>query len=60
MRKRIEYRWEILRLKASPAAFLGTVRAPDAESAIKRAIEEFQVEPCFHDRLMARKTNVQF
>jgi hypothetical protein len=30
-------------MKSTPAALVGYVDAPDAESAIKRAIEEFEI-----------------
>jgi hypothetical protein len=32
------FQWRIIRIKASPAAVLGHVNAPDAEQAIKEAI----------------------
>jgi hypothetical protein len=32
-----QYRWRITRIKGTPAAELGSVYAPDAETAIKRA-----------------------
>jgi hypothetical protein len=34
--------WRIVRMKATPAASLGTVEAPDAESAIKEAIRQYE------------------
>ena len=34
-RKR-ETEWEVIRLKTTPAAFVGLVHAPDAETAIKQ------------------------
>jgi hypothetical protein len=39
-----EPRWRISRIKSTPAAEYGTVSAPDAERAIKKAIEEWQIE----------------
>ena len=36
-------RWRITRIKASPAVELGTVEAPDADTAIRVAIKEFEV-----------------
>jgi hypothetical protein len=36
-------RWRISLIKATPAATIGYVEAPDAESAIKKAIEEFKI-----------------
>jgi gamma-glutamylcysteine synthetase len=37
--------WQISRLKASPAAFIGLVDAPDAASAKERAIKQFDIRP---------------
>src|SRR5262245_60838868 len=34
--KPAEYRWKIIRLRSTPAADLGTVTAPDEESAIEK------------------------
>ena len=51
-----EYEWEIIRIKGSPAVRLGRVSAPDAESAIKKAIEEFDIRnPEQQKRLAARR-----
>jgi hypothetical protein len=36
-------RWRISLIKAMPARLLGHVEAPDEESAIKKAIEEFKI-----------------
>jgi hypothetical protein len=38
-------RWNIYRIKGMPAVLLGHVEAPDEESAIKRAIEDFKISP---------------
>ena len=47
-------RWRIVRLKATPAADLGTVEAPTAAEAIKAAIERFNIRnPQHQQRLMA-------
>ena len=35
--------WAIYRLKGTPAALLGHVDAPDAETAIAKAIDEFDI-----------------
>jgi hypothetical protein len=35
------HRWRISRIKATPAVDLGTVEAPDADAAIKVAIERY-------------------
>ena len=36
-------------------ALLGRVYAPDEETAIKRAIEEFKISPAHHSRLIATR-----
>jgi hypothetical protein len=46
-------RWQIVRLKATPARFIGLVDAPDEESAIKVAIEQFEIPPEDQKRLIA-------
>jgi hypothetical protein len=48
--------WAIRRLKGTPAALLGHVEAPDAETAIKKGIGEFKIDPAFHKRLIAQRT----
>jgi len=45
----------IYRLKGTPASLLGHVEAPDAETAIKKAIDEFAIEPALHKRLLAQR-----
>jgi hypothetical protein len=43
-------------LKGTPAAVIGHVEAPDAESAIAKAIEEFHItDPKQQKRLAARR-----
>ena len=43
-----------MRLKATPAEQLGTIEAPDAESAIQKAIERYGItEPWKQQRLLA-------
>ncbi len=37
------FTWEIRRLKATPAAFIGLVHAPDETSAVKAAIKQFAI-----------------
>jgi hypothetical protein len=52
--KKKEYRWRIVRLRATPAEFVGHVMAPDAESAVKKAIAEYEVtDPQHQKRLIA-------
>jgi hypothetical protein len=50
-----QLRWRIARIKSTPAADLGTVTAPDAETAIRKAIEEWQIEKRHWSRLVARR-----
>jgi hypothetical protein len=39
-----EFKWKIYRLRGTPAEYLGTVSAPDEETALVRAIKEFQIK----------------
>ena len=41
-RKR-ETEWEVIRLKATPAAFVGLVHAPDKATALRTAIKQFDI-----------------
>jgi hypothetical protein len=51
-----EYRRNIFLLRATPATPIGGVSAPDAASAIKKAIEEFEItDPQKQKRLMAQR-----
>jgi hypothetical protein len=54
MRKR-EYQWQVIRLKPSPAVFVGIVDAPDEASAKNLAIEQFDIRPEDRDRLLIRR-----
>jgi hypothetical protein len=45
--------WQISRI-GKVARHLGTVQASDADAAIRRAIEKFEIAPEWRDRLMAR------
>jgi hypothetical protein len=48
--------WAIYHLKGTPAQFIGIVfDQPDQESAIKKAIEEYDIPANQHDRLIARR-----
>jgi hypothetical protein len=48
-------RWRISLIKATPASLIGYVEAPDAESAIAKAIEEFKItDPSQQRRLIAQ------
>ena len=47
--------WEISRIKGTPAAILGRIKAPDAESAVKEWIEKLNItDPQQQQRLVAR------
>jgi hypothetical protein len=39
----------------TPAALLGSIEAPDEETAIRKAIDEFAVSPALQKRLLARR-----
>ena len=43
-------RWRITRLKASPAALIGYVEAPDQEQAIRTAIRQFGITNPEHQK----------
>lgn len=45
-------RWRITLLKATPAKFIGYVRAPDAKSAIEMAIKYYGISNRLVDRLL--------
>lgn len=51
VRKKKLQTWEVIRLKASPAAF---VRWPDKQTALKLAIEQFKVRKADQWRLLVR------
>ena len=54
--KRILPRWKIIRIKATPAEELGTVEVPDAEPAIRIAVERLEIDdPGRQRRLVARR-----
>jgi hypothetical protein len=48
------YKWRITRIRSTPAALIGYVKAPDAEQAIKEAIGAFGIiDPEQQKRLAA-------
>ena len=50
------FRWRVTRLKASPAALICYVEAPDQEQAIRAAIREFAItNPEHQKRLVAQR-----
>ena len=50
------YEWRVTRIRATPAALIGYVEAPDAEEAIKEAIRAFGItDPEQRKRLAAQR-----
>ena len=49
------YTWNIYHIKGTPAALLGRVEAPDEETAIRKAIDEFGINPALQKRLLAQR-----
>jgi hypothetical protein len=49
----VSRRWRITLLKATPAKFIGYVRAPDEKSAIATAAKDYDVSERLVDRLVA-------
>jgi hypothetical protein len=50
-----EHIWEISRIKSTPAAILGRINGPDAETAVKEWIEKFGIsDPEQQQRPVAR------
>jgi 1,2-phenylacetyl-CoA epoxidase PaaB subunit len=54
MRKK-QLAWEVLRLKSTPAAFVGVVHAPDEKRALETAIKELNIRPEDQNRLLVRR-----
>ena len=50
VRKKLQT-WEVIQL---PATFLGQVQAPDEQTALKLAIEQFDMRPVDEWRLIVR------
>jgi hypothetical protein len=48
-----DHRWRIIRITGTPAKFVGYVDAPDKDTAIRKAVEQFQIERPWRNRLMA-------
>jgi len=47
--------WAVYHIRGTPAKLIGIIDAPDKETAIKTAIEEYNVPPNERGRLMARR-----
>ena len=53
--KRTIPRWRITRIQGTPAANVGTVEAPDADTAIRVAIKQFEITNPEHQRRLAAR-----
>jgi hypothetical protein len=53
--KQQSHSWAIHHIRGTPAQFVGIVDAPDAQSAVKKAIEEFEVPENLRNRLIATR-----
>jgi hypothetical protein len=53
--KQTNHSWAVYHIRGTPARLIGIVYAPDEQSAIDKAIEEFKVQANQRGRLIARR-----
>ena len=54
-KKKTERRFRTFRIRSTPAAPIGAVIAADENEAIRKAIEEFEIEPQYQKRVIAQR-----
>jgi hypothetical protein len=50
-----DYRLAIYHIKGTPAKFIGSVSAPDEETALKKAVVELEIDPKIRNRIVAMR-----
>lgn len=51
---RPEPRWRVLKIRGAALQPLGYVYAQDEETAVERAIEQYEIPPALQNRIVAR------